>query len=876
VRAAARESATGPRGPRTTRRLAERLLIPSIATLMLAGWVAANWFGANRLAIEKGQLRDIARTAAAGLESADIQAMASNPNALDSASLTKVRAKLGQLANSSELLGFMYLLKDAPAGPNGLTAMTILADSEPEQSPFHGHPGEMMPIPPAPKLEEFLKKAQGGRAVVIGPLQNAMGTWFAAAAPLADPTGKVVAYLVAVSNANHFLQPVALNRLWVILTTMLVGALLLLFYVAQKQTRRDSQIIAAGEERYRALFSRMIDGFSLQEVIRDDGGRVVDFRFLEVNPAFEKMLGLPADQVLGRCGREVFPGIADRWVERYGAVALTGQPAHFEDFSASLGRHFEVASYQPAPGQFACIFTDVSDRRKAQAHVRLLAQAMEQTAEAILITDARGIILFVNQAFTRITGYTAVEVLGKTPSILASGQHKAGFFDDIFMNLRGGGTWSGRIVNRRKDGTLYTEDCTISPVEGESGKLEFFVEVKRDISKELAMEEQFHQVQRLESVGRLAAGVAHDLNNLLAPVLGYSELMLDDLPTGTQNHQRAGEIRKAAGKSRDLIRQLLAFSRKQVLSLTTQDLREIVQGMENLLRRALREDILTEFNLTDDPCLVSADRGKVEQVLMNLVVNAQDAMPGGGRLSISVSRVTLDGEHCKTHGGSKPGEYIQLSVTDTGMGIDEETSKHIFEPFFTTKNDMGTGLGLATVYGIVKQHGGNIWFVSRPGHGTEFQVYLPAARAPETIQPTPLAEPERAPGSELVLVVEDNEMVRNLAVSILRRNGYSVVGAAGGAEVQQLLAERKERLDLLLTDVVMPEVDGKQVRQLVTTAHPEVKVLFMSGYTRNVITQSGILEPGVCFVQKPFTVQELLAKVRNTLDGVEPVAEDNQ
>jgi CheY-like chemotaxis protein len=282
-----------------------------------------------------------------------------------------------------------------------------------------------------------------------------------------------------------------------------------------------------------------------------------------------------------------------------------------------------------------------------------------------------------------------------------------------------------------------------------------------------------------------------------------------------------------------------------------------------------------ELKLEDCPCLVSADRGKLEQVLMNLVVNAQDAMPSGGFLSLGASRVTLDEDFCKTHGGTRPGDYILLSVSDTGMGIDEETGKHIFEPFFTTKTDLGTGLGLATVYGIVKQHGGNIWFHSKPHQGTSFLVYLPESK---TELPTPTAtalEPERAPGSEVVLVVEDNEMVRNLALSILRRNGYTVLGASGGAEARRLLEEHRSRLDLLISDVVMPDLDGKQVYQLVADKHPGVKVLFMSGYTRNVITQSGILEPGVAFVQKPFSVQELLSEVRNALDGVASITEEN-
>ncbi len=505
------------------------------------------------------------------------------------------------------------------------------------------------------------------------------------------------------------------------------------------------------------------------------------------------------------------------------------------------------------------------ETRQAEATLRRLAQAVNQAAESICIVDPAGRIEYVNPAFERVSGYRSEELVGKSPRILKSGIQDAAFYRDRWNTVTAGNTWSGRIVNKRKDGVLYTEDCTISPVKDETGAIEHFVGAKRDVSREIKMEEQVRQSQRLESVGQLAAGVAHDLNNLLSPILGYAELLLLDLnPTG-KAHGQMREIVKAGERSRDLIRQLLAFGRRQMLELKVTDLRSVVREVKGLLRRMIREDIAIETAFGESPCNALIDRGQIEQVLVNMTLNAQDAMADGGSLVIEVSHAVLEEQYCNAHTGVTPGRYVQLTVSDTGQGMDERIREHIFEPFFTTKGKLGTGLGLSTVYGIIKQHGGHIWVYSEQGKGTTFKMYLPASLE-ETVRQGPPAKAQDLPrGSETILVAEDNEMVRSLARAILEKQGYRVLVAANGGEALQALTDHAGQIDLLLTDVVMPDMNGKELFERVSQTHPGLRVLFMSGYTENVIAHHGVLDEGVSFIQKPFTVQALTGKVREVL-----------
>ena len=381
------------------------------------------------------------------------------------------------------------------------------------------------------------------------------------------------------------------------------------------------------------------------------------------------------------------------------------------------------------------------------------------------------------------------------------------------------------------------------------------------------LEEQFRQAQKMEAVGRLAGGVAHDFNNLLSVILGYGEMVMHNLKEGHPHHAPLREIHGAAERARNLTRQLLAFSRKQVLELKVLDVNQAITGFERLLRRMIGEDITLELALTGTEPRVKADISQLEQVLMNLAVNARDAMPDGGTLTIETAVVELD-EAYPLEGSAIPaGDYVMIQASDTGCGMDKEAQARIFEPFFTTKGqDKGTGLGLATSYGIVRQHGGSIWVYSEPGQGTTFKIYLPLAAEQAQAAPQPPGRTEPVAASATVLVVEDDPAVRRLACSILGRRGYRVIESEDEEHAIELARRHEGPLHLLLSDVVMPVMKGPEVYQSVVATHPEVRVLYMSGYTDKEITRQGVLNAGVQFIQKPFTVNGLLEKVAETIN----------
>jgi two-component system, cell cycle sensor histidine kinase and response regulator CckA len=420
---------------------------------------------------------------------------------------------------------------------------------------------------------------------------------------------------------------------------------------------------------------------------------------------------------------------------------------------------------------------------------------------------------------------------------------------------------------KRKDGKPITVRLSGRGLLNQTGEVEAFEMIAEDITERRALEEQFRQAQKMEAVGRLAGGVAHDFNNLLTVIKGYSELMMDQIQPGDPLRPEIEEVKKAADRAAGLTRQLLAFSRKQVLAPKVLDMNAVVTNLEQLLRRLIGEDVEMISNL--DPALgrAKADPGQVEQVIMNLVVNARDAMPGGGKLTIATANVILDENSLHPH-TVPSGPYIMLSVTDTGIGMDAETRLRIFEPFFTTKEQgKGTGLGLSTVYGIVKQSGGYVWVYSEPGMGSTFKVYLP--RVHDAAETAPAAPPPVAlrTGTETILLVEDEDGVRALARQILQKRGYTVLEARHGGEALLICERHPQPVHLLLTDVVLSQMSGRELAQRLLPLRPEMKVLYMSGYSEEAIVQHGVLDPGTSFLQKPFSTESLIGKVREVLDA---------
>ena len=518
------------------------------------------------------------------------------------------------------------------------------------------------------------------------------------------------------------------------------------------------------------------------------------------------------------------------------------------------------------------IAADLTERIEASAERDLLMTAIEQLGETVVITDADGTIEYVNRAFEETTGYGRDEAAGRNPHIVKSGDHDAAFYDDLWSTISSGKTWQGQIRNRRKDGTPFTEDTTISPVRDESGAIRHYVAVKSDITARLDLEEQLRQSSKMESIGRLAGGVAHDFNNMLTVILGHAELALDRVEPSTPVHDGLVEIRQAAERSAELTRQLLAFARRQVAQPKPVCLNDRVGGMLQMLRRLIGEDIELAWRPEDGLEDIRIDPGQVDQILANLCVNARDSIDGVGRMTIETRNVTLDDAYCRAHAGVEPGRYVTLAVTDDGRGMDPETRSRIFEPYFTTKaTGKGTGLGLATVYGIVQQNQGFIHVYSEPGEGATFRIHLPVC-APSEERPADEGKRSIPQGrGETVLLVEDQPPILELGAEMLRLLGYSVLPVGEPAAALRIAGEAATAIDLLITDVIMPEMNGAQLVEGFRALRPDTPCLYMSGYTADAIAQRGLTEEGVHFLQKPFLLEDLAVRVRTAVDSASGV-----
>ena len=490
----------------------------------------------------------------------------------------------------------------------------------------------------------------------------------------------------------------------------------------------------------------------------------------------------------------------------------------------------------------------------------------ENIADAVFLLELDGRIALGNHRAETITGYAQAELVGRAFFSLlpeAGAREARARLSDVRAGVKVSPFFEVELI--QKDGARVLIEVHVTSVL-KDGQPVARLGVARDITERRYLEDQLRQAQKMEGIGRLAAGVAHDFNNLLTAIGGRCYLVLNALTSENPIRREIEIIQDAAERAAKLTHQLLAFSRKQILDPCVLDLNATVTGIEPLLRRMIREDIEIATALDSAAGRVKADAGQIEQVLLNLAVNASDAMPNGGWLTLATSNVTLDEAYARTHAEVEPGPYVMLSVSDTGHGMTAEVQAHIFEPFFTTKEvGKGTGLGLATVYGIAKQSGGHITVYSEPGHGAVFKLYLPRVEeAPGTAEPARPTEITRR-GSETVLLVEDDEPLRTLAREILSIQGYTVLDATSPSEALRLADAHPGPIHLLLTDVVMPQMNGRQVADHLLAARPGLKVLFMSGYTDAAIVEHGVLEPGTHFLQKPFTPDGLSRKVREAL-----------
>ena len=517
------------------------------------------------------------------------------------------------------------------------------------------------------------------------------------------------------------------------------------------------------------------------------------------------------------------------------------------------------------------------DLAAANRELTLAGVVFEHIPESVVITDRDAVIISVNPAFTTTSGYTAAEVIGRKPSLLKSGEQDEAFYRGLWETITSGRVWEGRVVNRRKDGSLYHEEMTISPVRDGTGQIVNFVAAKRDITEQLQsakarsrLEDQLRQAQKVEAIGRLAGGVAHDFNNMTAIVLGYGEMLQGQLGPEDPSRKFVEQIVLAGRRSAALTRQLLAFSRRQTLLPEVLDLNALLRNLEEMLGRLIGEDIQLEFKLAADLGCITADPGQIDQVVTNLVVNARDAMPKGGRLTVETANVELDAKFAQGHQSVVPGRYVLFALTDTGVGMDKATKDRLFEPFFTTKpKGKGTGLGLATAYGIVKQSGGYTYVYSEPGEGATFKIYLPLTDAKPAEKPVETSERIPRGNGELILLVEDEAPLRELAEIILSRLGYRVGAAGTGAAALRMVREQELEPDLVLTDVIMPGMSGAELADQLRRERPGMRVLFMSGYTDDAIASHGILDSGTPFIQKPFTERALATKMWEMLSQKE-------
>ena len=512
---------------------------------------------------------------------------------------------------------------------------------------------------------------------------------------------------------------------------------------------------------------------------------------------------------------------------------------------------------------------ELAERIKAEEHLRKLSVAVEQSPALIMITDSHGAIEYVNSHFSTLTGYSLDEVVGKNPNILKTGETGREEYKQLWETILAGGEWRCEFHNRKKNGDLYWEQALIAPIRDSNGTITHFIAIKEDVTERKQLEAQLWHTQKMDAIGQLAGGIAHDFNNILAAIVGYAGIMRLKLPDDSPLKRNAEQIAAAAERGAALTQTLLAFSREQVSHPVVVDLNEVISRVHKLLRRLISEDIHIEIDLEQKGVPVLVDSGEIEQVLMNLSTNASDAMPFGGSIVIRTEVFTIDSDFILAKGFGIPGDYVLLTFSDNGEGMSAEVVRHVFEPLYSTKEfDKGTGLGLSIVYGIIKKHNGYIVCQSTPGLGTIFQIYLPlmypvAAVSQESVQQKAV---EARPGDS-ILLAEDNEPLRLLGREILEEFGYSVIEAVDGEDALEKFRQQRGRLTLVILDVIMPKMNGRDVYDVMQSIDPKTPILFCSGCTEDVVVSRGGLDEGMFFLSKPFTPKELLMKIREVLDN---------
>jgi PAS domain S-box-containing protein len=638
------------------------------------------------------------------------------------------------------------------------------------------------------------------------------------------------------------------------------------------ERKKTEEALQESEELYRQLFDFLPYGAE----ILDSEGFIID-----CNPGSTRLLGYTREELVGKHITEfMHPDVVHIFKKKFSQL-LKGNLISTEVMMVRKDGKIlhTLRAGQPIvdneTGQIIGVLAlsvDITDGKKAEREKTRLATVVEQAGEAIVITDTKGTIQYVNPAFEQVTGYTAKEALGKNPSILKSGSQDDNLYKELWATITEGHKWQGVFANKRKDDSIFYEEAAVFPIRDETGDIVNYAAIKHDITQERELELQLKQMQKMEALGTLSGGVAHDFNNLLTIINGHAELALLHTPETVHAHSDLLAIMNAGKRAENLISQLLAFSRKQLHEPKVISINKIITDLETMLRRLIPEDINIETLFKSDLPFIKADRGQIEQVLINLAVNARDAIKeknesdGQKQITIKTEFIDLDEIFVDNHPGSQTGPHVIISVSDSGIGIDENIKNRIFEPFFTTKEvDKGTGLGLATVYGIVKQNGGFIQVDSATNKGTTCKIYWPATEDLPDEEPTLMMSKEALFGKETILLVEDDEGVRDFTAETLKNFGYNIIEALNGRNAIELIEKEKSQIDLLITDIIMPEMNGQELAEHLKTTIPQQRVLFVSGYTFDQLGQDSTLKSGINFLQKPYSIYELLYKIRNIL-----------
>ncbi len=634
------------------------------------------------------------------------------------------------------------------------------------------------------------------------------------------------------------------------------------------ERQHSEALLSQSQEKYASMVHSSPDAITLRSL--------PDRRYLEVNEGFMRLTGYTAEEVLGKT-----PGELDLWVEKHPHQTtlqlvethgeVRGEEFRFRTKTGEI-RFGQVSAARVTINGQDCMLSithDITDRKHAEEQLQKsetnFRSLVHDAPYGIFRVTLAGQLLHVNPALVVMLGYDSEEEL------LRCNMEKDIYRDPLARQRlvkENGHKQDFRAIEadwRKKAGDIITVRLTGRAVLDKNDSLAYFEVFAEDITERRVLERQLLQAQKMEAIGRLAGGIAHDFNNLLSVILGHTDILEQQAGTNGRLRKSVEATRSAAERAAALTMQLLAFSRKQVVEPAVIDLNKSVVEIQKMLHRVIGEDIELAIRLQPDLGYVKADPGQLGQVLMNLAVNSRDAMPTGGKLAIETANVEVDDTYVRQHLGARPGSFVMLAVSDTGVGMDSEVMSHIFEPFFTTKDPgKGTGLGLSMVYGIVKQNNGYIMAYSEPGRGTTFKIYLP--RTSENLAATLKLEKEFPGGSETILVVEDEVALRELTCVLLQDAGYTVLEASEVEDAISTAKDSRRKIDLLLTDVVMPRLDGRELANQLLALRPDMKILFMSGYTDDVIVHREALTKGVKLVQKPFTKATLLRKVREALE----------